>query len=118
MLGQALGALTDATHGMTLAAVSMPYYRLILPYGLPRFRRYAVNVWGVDPAGKTDVQVAEEGLAAMEAWMKKLGLVMNITDLGATAAMEDDFVKSTLIMQGGYKVLTEDDVRAVFRAGL
>ena len=118
MLGQALGALTDATHGMTLAAVSMPYYRLILPYGLPRFRRYAVNVWGVDPAGKTDVQVAEEGLAAMEAWMKKLGLVMNISDLGATAAMEDDFVKSTLIMQGGYKVLTEDDVRAVFRAGL
>ena len=118
MLGQALGALTDATHGMTLAAVSMPYYRLILPYGLPRFRRYAVNVWGVDPAGKTDVQVAEEGLAAMEAWMKKLGLVMNITDLGAAAAMEDDFVKSTLIMQGGYKVLTEDDVRAVFRAGL
>ena len=118
MLGQALGALTDATHGMTLAAVSMPYYRLILPYGLPRFRRYAVNVWGVDPAGKTDVQVAEEGLAAMEAWMKKLGLVMNITDLGAAAAMEDDFVKSTLIMQGGYKVLTEDDVRAIFRAGL
>ena len=118
MLGQALGALTDATHGMTLAAVSMPYYRLILPYGLPKFRRYAVNVWGVDPAGKTDVQVAEEGLAAMEAWMKKLGLVMNISDLGAAAAMEDDFVKSTLIMQGGYKVLTEDDVRAIFRAGL
>ena len=118
MLGQALGALTDATHGMTLAAVSMPYYRLILPYGLPRFRRYAVNVWGVDPAGKTDVQVAEEGLAAMEGWMKKLGLVMNISDLGAAAAMEDDFVKSTLIMQGGYKVLTEDDVRAVFRACL
>ena len=118
MHGQALGALTDATHGMTLAAVSMPYYRLILPYGLPKFRRYAVNVWGVDPAGKTDVQVAEEGLAAMEAWMKKLGLVMNISDLGAAAAMEDDFVKSTLIMQGGYKVLTEDDVRAIFRAGL
>ena len=118
MLGQALGALTDATHGMTLAAVSMPYYRLILPYGLPRFRRYAVNVWGVDPAGKTDVQVAEEGLAAMEAWMKKLGLVMNISDLGAAAAMEDGFVTSTLIMQGGYKVLTEDDVRAIFRAGL
>ena len=117
MLGQALGALTDATHGMTLAAVSMPYYRLILPYGLPKFRRYAVNVWGVDPAGKTDVQVAEEGLAAMEGWMKKLGLVMNISDLGAAAAMEDDFVKSTLIMQGGYKVLTEDAVGPIFRAG-
>ncbi|MBQ3937412.1 MAG: iron-containing alcohol dehydrogenase, partial [Ruminococcus sp.] len=29
MLGQAVGAYTDATHGMTLAAVSLPYYRYI-----------------------------------------------------------------------------------------
>ena len=30
MLGQAVGAYTDATHGMTLAAVSIPYYKHIL----------------------------------------------------------------------------------------
>ena len=29
MLGQAVGAYTNATHGMTLAAVSLPYYRYI-----------------------------------------------------------------------------------------
>ena len=46
MLGQAVGALTDATHGMTLAAVSLPYYRHILPYGLEKFVRFAKNVWG------------------------------------------------------------------------
>ncbi len=118
MLGQAVGALTDATHGMTLAAVSMPYYRHILPYGLPKFKRYAVNVWGVDPAGKTDEQVAQEGLAAMESWMRGLGLVMNITDLGANEGMLDDLVKSTLIMQGGYKVLTPEEVRAIFKESL
>ena len=70
MLGQAVGAHTDATHGMTLAAVSMAYYRYIMPYGLAKFRRYAVNVWGVDPEGKTDEAVAAEGLDRMEAWMK------------------------------------------------
>ena len=37
MLGQAAGAITNAAHGMTLAAVSLPYYRHILPYGLPKF---------------------------------------------------------------------------------
>ena len=32
MLGQSVGAYTNATHGMTLsAAVSLPYYRYILP---------------------------------------------------------------------------------------
>ena len=118
MIGQAVGAFTDATHGMTLAAVSMPYYRHILPYGLPKFRRYAVNVWGVDPAGKTDEQVALEGLAAMESWMKKLGLVMNIADLGANESMLDDLVKSTLVMTGGYKVLDAGEIREIFRESL
>ena len=43
---------------MTLAAVSLPYYRYILPYGLQKFKRFAINVWDVDPAGKMDEQVA------------------------------------------------------------
>ncbi len=116
MLAQAVAAHTDATHGMTLAAVSMPYYRYILPYGTAKFARYAVNVWGVDPEGKSETQVANEGLAAMEAWMKKLGLVMNITELGATAGMLDGMVKSTLVMDGGYKVMDEKDIRTVLKA--
>ena len=118
MLGQAVGAHTDATHGMTLSAVSMAYYKLIMPYGLKKFVRYAVNVWGVNPAGKTDQTIAEEGLAAMEAWMRRIGLVMNLTDLGVTEDMIDGIVKSTLIMEGGYKVLTQDEVRSVFKNSL
>ena len=118
MLGQAVGAHTDATHGMTLAAVSMAYYRYILPYGLAKFRRYAVNVWGVDPEGKTDEAVAAEGLDRMEAWMKSLGLVMNLTDLGVKEDMIDGLVKSTLVMEGGYKVLTPEEIARIFRASL
>ncbi|MGN0822760.1 MAG: iron-containing alcohol dehydrogenase [Candidatus Gallimonas sp.] len=115
MLGQAVAAYTDATHGMTLAAVSMPYYRRVLPYGLKKFARYAVNVWNVDPNGKTDEQTAREGLDRMEAWMKKIGLVMNLTDLGATPAMLDGIVKSTFVMEGGYKVLTTEEIREILR---
>ena len=118
MLGQAVGAHTDATHGMTLAAVSMAYYRYIMPYGLAKFRRYAVNVWGVDPEGKTDEAVAAEGLDRMEAWMKSLGLVMNLTDLGVKEDMIDGLVKSTLVMEGGYKVLTPEEIARIFRASL
>ena len=118
MLGQAVGAHTDATHGMTLAAVSMAYYRHILPYGLAKFRRFAVNVWDVDPAGKTDGQIAEAGLAAMESWMKELGLVMNLSGLGVKEDMIDGLVKSTLVMEGGYKVLGEDEIRTIFKESL
>lgn len=116
MLGQSVGAHTDATHGMTLAAVSMPYYRYILPYGLEKFKRYAINVWNVNGENKSDKEIAEEGLAKMEAWMKKIGLVMNITELGAKEEMLDDMVKSSLIMEGGYKVLNKDDIKAILKA--
>lgn len=118
MLGQAVGAYTDATHGMTLAAVSMAYYKHIMPYGLAKFKRFAENVWGVDPAGKSDEEVANEGLAAMENWMKELGLVMNITDLGVTPDMLEGLADATLIMDGGYKVLTREEVIDIFKNSL
>ncbi len=116
MLGQSVGAYTNATHGMTLSAVTMPYYKHILPYGTAKFARYAVNVWNVDPSGKTEMQTALDGLSAMEAWMKKIGLVMNITELGATRDMLDGMVKGTLIMDGGYKVLSEAEIREILSA--
>ena len=118
MLGQAVGAYTNATHDMTLAAVSLPYYRHILPYGLEKFKRFAVNVWEVDPSGETDEQVANEGLTRMEAWMQELGLVMNISELGAVEDMLDGLVDATLIMNGGYKVLSRKEIRAIFKASL
>lgn len=118
MLGQAVGAYTNATHGMTLSAVSMPYYRYIMPYGTAKFARYAVNVWGVDPNGKTEREVAEEGLCRMESWMKKLGLVMNLTDLGVTPDMIDGIASATFVMDGGYKVLTSDEIKEILKASL
>jgi alcohol dehydrogenase YqhD (iron-dependent ADH family) len=114
MLGQAVGAHTDATHGMTLAAVSLPYYRYIMPYGLEKFKRFAVSVWNVDPSGKSDEQIANEGLEAMADWMKELGLVMNISELGATKEMIPSLADSTLIMKGGYKVLDREDIIKIF----
>lgn len=118
MLGQAVGAITNATHGMTLAAVSLPYYRHIMPYGLAKFKRFAMNVWDISPEGKTDEQIAEEGLSAMESWMKELGLVMNITELGVDESMLGDLVNATLVMRGGYKVLTKEEILQIFKESL
>lgn len=118
MLGQAVGAYTDATHGMTLASVSLPYYRYIMPYGLHKFVRFAKEVWGVNPNGKTDEQIANEGLSRMEEWMKKLGLSMNITELGATPDMIDGITEATFILNGGYKVLTKDEVKQILKESL
>lgn len=118
MIGQSIGAYTDATHGMTLSAVSIPYYRAICPYGLQKFKRFAINVWNVNPAGKTDEEIADEGLKAMESWMRELGLVMNIRELGVTEDMLPGIVKGTFILDGGYKVLTEDEIMEILKESM
>ena len=118
MLGQSVGAYTDATHGMTLAAVSIPYYRFIMPYGIKKFARFATEVWGISADGKTDEQLADEGLTAMEGWMRELGLVMKISELGATEDMIEGIADGTLILDGGYKVLSRDEIISVLRASM
>ena len=118
MLGQSVGAYTDATHGLTLAAVSIPYYKFIMPYGLAKFKRYAVNVWNVLPDGKTDEEIALEGLSRMESWMKEIGLVMNIRDLGVTDDMIDGIAKGSFIMDGGYKVLNHDEIVRILKESM
>ncbi len=118
MLGQSAGAYTDATHGMTLSAVSLPYYRHIMPYGLAKFCRFAVNVWGVDVNEKNEEQIAEEGLLCMESWMRELGLAMNLRELGATEEMLDGIADGTIIKEGGYKVLNRDEVLKILKDSL
>ena len=118
MIGQSIGAYTDATHGMTLAAVSLPYYRHICPYGLKKFCRFAVNVWNVDAAGKTEEEVAAEGLSRMESWMKEIGLVMNITQLGVREEMLEGIADGTFVMQGGYHVLTHDAIVEILKESM
>ena len=117
-LGQAAGGYTNATHGMTLAAVTLPYYRYIMPYGLQKFRRFATEVWGVDPTSKSDEEIAKAGLAALEDWMKTLGVTMSLSELGATEDMIEGIADGTRLLKGGYKPLTREEVVEILKESL
>ena len=118
MLGQAMGAYTDATHGMTLAAVSLPYYRHIMKDGLPKFKRYAVNVWDVDPTGLSDEEAAAEGLNRMQAYMKEIGVVMHAAELGMTADMVEGVADATFILNGGYRELSRQEIVDILKESM
>lgn len=118
MIGQAIGAYTDATHGMTLSGVSVAYYRYIMKYGLKRFVRFAEVVWGVSAEGKTEEQIASEGIDAVAAWIKEIGAASEITSLGVTPDMLDGIADSTIIMTGGYKTLDHDEIVEILRQSL
>lgn len=121
MLGQGLAAVTNATHGHTLAAVTDAYYRLVIDKSAEaqaRFRRLAVNVWGVSAEGKDDKQVALEGLETMETWMRELGLSMKISQCGGREEDLEKYADATYLNTTGYYPLTREEVIAVFRSSL
>lgn len=118
MIGQSIGAVSNATHGMTLSSISIPYYRYIMDGGIHKFARFAVNVWGVNPDGKSETDIANEGLEKMQDWMKELGVAMSLSELGVGEEMLDDIVSGTIMLSDGYKLLTKDDVKKILKESL
>jgi len=110
MIEHQLGAYTDCAHGMGLASISLPYYRHIYKFGLDKFVRFAKQVWNVDDSGKTKEEVALEGLWVMEKFIKECGIVTNLKELGATEEMLPLIANSTVILNGGYKTLTPEEI--------
>lgn len=117
MIGQAIGAHTNATHGMTLSAVSGPYYRLIMDMGAHRFARFAKVVWEVPAEDKSEQQLAEAGIKALEDWIKEIGAATNISVLGVTEDMLEGIADATFL-GGGYKKMTREDVIQVLKNSL
>ncbi len=116
MIEHQLGAYTDCAHGMGLAAISLPYYRFIYKFGIEKFVRFATQVWGVSPEGKTQDQIALEGIDALERFTKECGIVTSLEALGATREMLPEIAQSTTIIGKGYKKLTTKDVLDILEA--
>ncbi len=110
-----LGAYTDCAHGMGLAAISLPYYRHIYSYGLDRFVRFATEVWGISPKGKSKDDIAKEGLDALEAFTKECGIVTSLKELGATEDMLPKIAESSFVLEGGYKKLSKEEILGILK---
>lgn len=118
MIGQAIGAYTDATHGMTLSGISEVYYRHIMKNGLKRFARFARVIWEIPSEGKSDEQLAIEGIDALAAWIKEIGASSEVSSLGVTEDMLDGIADATIILDGGYETLNHAEIVEILRNSL
>jgi alcohol dehydrogenase YqhD (iron-dependent ADH family) len=118
MIGHSVGAWTHAPHGYALASVSMAYYQRAMKPGLPKFVRFAKNVWNVSGEGMTDEQIADAGLQALKNWMLEIGLPLTISELGATADMIPGITEGTICYPAGYMNLTKADITEILQESL
>lgn len=115
MIEHQLGAYTDCPHGIGLAVISPAYYRYIYRHGLRKFVRFALEVWKVNPEGKTDDEVALEGIDRMEQFIRRLRIPATLRELNATEEMLPLIARST-VPGGGYMKLQADDILEILKA--
>lgn len=104
-----LGAYTDCAHGVGLAIISIPYYRHICHFGLHRFVRFATHIWGVNPDGKSDEQIALEGIECLSRFIAELGIPQTLREVGTTEEMLP-LIAASCNKCGGYHVPSTDEV--------
>ena len=118
MIGQAISGVTDATHGMTLSAVQMPYFRIIMPYAMDKFVRFAKNVWGLNPADyKSDEELALAGVEALASFIKEAGLPTTLRDIGFSEEDKKrlpEIAESCFISQGAYRKITHQEILKIY----
>ena len=91
------------------------YYRRIYRAGLPKFVRFAQNVWGIARGGSTDEELALAGIAALADFIKELGLPTTLKELGADKTQLEEIADSCGISQGSYKIMTREQILDILR---
>ncbi len=118
-----LGGLYDVAHGAGLTAIWGSWARYVYRDCLPRFRRFAVNVMGVEAVG-TDEEIALKGIEAMEAFYRCIHMPTNLRELGVNPTEDElkEMARKCAIGVGGAKgsarLLREADMLAIYRASM
>lgn len=111
-----LGAYTGCNHGAGLAVLHPTYYRHIYKDGLAKFKRFAMEVWGISPDGKTDEKIARAGIDALEGFIREIGLPATLQELGIDRDVDlKAAADSCAIVPGSYRKLEREEIFAIFR---
>ena len=110
-----LGAYTNCNHGFGLAVLHPVYYRHIYKEGLPKFVKFAENVWAIPRKGKTDEELALAGIEALADYIQEVGLPTTLKELGVEKAQLKEIANFCGISQGSYKRLTHQEIYQIFQ---
>ena len=110
MLEHQLGAYTDCNHGFGLAVIHPVLYRHIYQENTAQFAKLAVNVWGVDPDGKTESETASAGISALADFIKEMGLPTTFSEMNITDTDFKAIADSTVITAGCAKKLSKEEL--------
>ncbi|MEK3770613.1 iron-containing alcohol dehydrogenase [Paenibacillus sp. FSL R5-0887] len=116
----AVSAVYDIPHGGGLAILFPQWMKYNLSTNPARFRQLAVNVFGVDPAGKTDEEIGLEGIEALRNFWDSIGAPKTLGDYdiddSEIGSMADKAVRFGAF--GNFRKLEREDVVEIYKMAL
>lgn len=111
----ALAAYTHRTHGLELAILHPVYYRMICHGDEAKFARFAEQVMSVDPAGKTQAEMAEAGVEALAGFIRELGLPETFSEAGIELTDEiiEAVTDAAILTKTNVLNITKEQVREI-----
>jgi len=111
-----LGAYTDCNHGAGLAVLHPVYYRHIYRSGIAKFKKFAVNVWGIPADGKSDEEIAGAGVEALADFIKEIGMPATLQELGIDETVDlKEIADSCAVVPSSYKKMTHEEILEIFQ---
>ena len=101
MLEHQLGAYTDCNHGQGLAVLHPVLYRHMMPEANHQFARLAVEVWGIEPAGKTEAELATDFVDALADFIREIGLPTTFAEMNIPADTDYKAIADSTVLTGG-----------------
>ena len=117
----ALSGYYDITHGEGLAIITPRWMRHILSgRTLPRFVKYGVNVFGIDPQ-LPEMEIAEKAIERTYAFFQEMGIPMHLREVGIGPERLEEMAHHVAVNEGlenAYVPLTEKDILEILTASL
>ena len=114
MLEHQLGAYTDCNHGQGLAVLHPVLYRHMMPEANQQFARLAVEVWGIEPAGKTEAELATDFVDALADFIREIGLPTTFAEMNIKEETDYKAIADSTVLTGGcVKKFTREELLEV-----
>ena len=114
MLEHQLGAYTDCNHGQGLAVLHPVLYKHMMPEANQQFARMATEVWGIDPSGKTEAELAADFVDALADFIREIGLPTTFAEMDIPADTDYKAIADSTVLTGGCaKKFTKEELLEV-----
>jgi len=116
----AVSAIYDIPHGGGLAILFPNWMKHNVHVNPARFKQLAIRVFDVDPMGKTDEEIAMEGIEKLRQFWDSIGAPARLADYDIDDSRLLEMVDKTLINGefGNFKKLNHEDVLTIYQNSL